>query len=65
MRDTRALNASRSRLRAPAIKGATLLCVTMYKSISFRKSTPSKKCQLNASIGNSEQQVDDFGGGVI
>ena len=33
---------------------------TMYLLIDFRKSTPPQNRQLDISISNSEQQVDDF-----
>ena len=34
----------------------------MYLLMSFRKSTPTQNRQLNISISDSEQQVDDFVG---
>ena len=37
---------------------------TMYLSMSFRKSTPPENRQLNVSISNSKQLVDDCVGKV-
>ena len=33
---------------------------TLYLSVSFRESTPPQNRQLNISISDSEEQVDDF-----
>ena len=39
-----------------------ILSDTMCLSISLRKSTPPPKCQLDISISNSKQYVNDFVG---
>ena len=48
----------------PRVLNKKCLFDTMCLFISSRKSTHHKKTQLNISIGNSKQCVDDFVGGV-
>ena len=55
-----ALNSNRPAV-ALAVWPSTL-SRTMYLLISFRKSTPPQNRQLNTSIGDSKQYVDNFVG---
>ena len=43
-----------------ALLQAPSLSHIMHSLITFRKSTPQQNRQINISISNSKQQVDDF-----